>query len=74
MMNMAIEINLTLMIIVCITFVFSMLLKLNRAPLAKKMTSQNLKSSKISGALTSVKTLERILPVMIHFEMHVPVK
>ena len=65
------EINLTVIVMICSGLVLDMLLKENAAPETKKRLSQNSKAFKI---VTLAKSLERVLPVIMHLEMETPNK
>lgn len=63
------EMNLTVIVIICSGLVFDMLLNEKAAPETKKRLSQN---SKVFRTVTLAKSLERVLPVMMHLEMETP--
>lgn len=62
------------MIIACITFVLSILLKLNPAPARKKSTNQNSNFAKNYGAEVETNNLAIVFPVMMHLDTEVPNK
>ena len=66
-----IDSNRTIIIIICRTLVFSILLKLKIAPEMKKIANQN---SKVLSILTSVNTNDNVFPVMMHLEIETPVR
>ena len=55
----------------CMTLVFSILLKAKTAPETKKRASQKKKEP---SKVTSASILDRTLPVIMHFEMATPNK
>jgi hypothetical protein len=64
-----IDIKRTVIVIICKGLVFEMLLKENDAPEIKKRQSQN---SKVPKTGTPSKSLERVPPVIIHFDIETP--
>lgn len=72
-----IETNLTEIMIICIGFVLSMLLKLKAAPQTKKMMIQKLNSERMFPEVSPScgwKASAMIFPVMMHLETEVPMR
>jgi hypothetical protein len=63
------ETNRTVIVMICNGLVFEMLLKEKDAPEMKKRLSQN---SKVLKRVTSAKSFESVLPVIMHLEIDTP--